>query len=74
MIIAKITAVINMDMKLKNYGNLSAEIAKQHLREQLVKDLHDTIGADEDTSEFSFHSNIEITQMEVEEEKEERGN
>ena len=72
MITAKMTAVINMAMKLKNYANLSVEKAKQHMREQLLKDLRDTIGADEDTPEFSLHSNIEITQLEVEEQKEEQ--
>ena len=69
MITAKIKVEIDLDMKLKNYANLSVEKVKQYMREQLLKDLRDTIGADEYTPEFSSHSNIEITQLEVEEQK-----
>lgn len=74
MITAKIKAEIDLEMKLKDYAHPNISEIKPRLEAELMKTLRDAIGKDEITEECELHSNISITQLEVKEEKEERGN
>lgn len=74
MITVKIKVEIDLEMKLKNYTHPNISEIKPRLEAELLKTLREAIGEDEMSDEFETQSNISITQLEVEEEKEERGN
>lgn len=70
MITAKMKAEIELDIKLKN-TDVTVEQVKSQLKNLLLKYLHEAIGVDEETSKISLHSNINITQLDVEKQKDE---
>lgn len=74
MITAKIKVELDLEMKLKNYTHPDISKIKTILEADIIKTLKEAIGEDEVSEEWENHSNISITQLEVEEEKEERGN
>jgi hypothetical protein len=74
MITAKIKVEIDLDMKLKNYTHPNISEIKPRLEAELIKTFRDALGEDEMSDECETQSKISITQLEVEEEKEERGN
>lgn len=74
MITVKMKAEIELDMKLKNYIYPNISEMKPRLEAELLRTLREAIGEDEITEERELQSNISITQIEVEEQKEERGN
>ena len=74
MITAKMKVEIELDMKLKNYTHPNISEIKPRLEAELLKTLREAVGEDEITEEYELQSNISITQLEVKEEKEERGN
>ena len=74
MITAKMKVEIELDMKLKNYTHPNISEIKPRLEAELLKTLREAVGEDEITEECELQSNISITQLEVEEQKEERGN
>jgi len=76
MITAKMKVEIELDMKLKNYTHPNISEIKSRLEAELLKTFREALGEDEMSDEFETKSNISITQLEVEEEKEieERGN
>ena len=69
MITAKIKAEIDLEMKLKNYAHPNISEIKSRLEDELMKTLREAIGKDEITEEHELHSNISITQLEVEEQE-----
>lgn len=74
MITAKMKVEIELDMKLKNYTHPNISEIKPRLEAELISILRDAMGEDEISEECETHSNISITQLEVKEVKEERGN
>ena len=74
MITAKIKVELDLEMKLKNYTHPDISKIKPILEADIIKTLKEAIGEDEVSEEWENHSNISITQLEVKEEKEERGN
>lgn len=74
MITVNMKAQIELSMKLKNYIKPDVPNIKALFEEELLKTLKEAIGEDIITNEQELTSNISITQLEVKEEKEERGN
>lgn len=74
MITAKIKVEIDLDMKLKNYTHPNISEIKPRLETELINILREALGEDEMSDECETQSKISITQLEVKEEKEERGN
>ena len=72
MITAKMKVEIDLEMKLKNYTQPDISKIKPIFEENIIKTLKEAIGEDEVSEEWENHSNISITQLEVEEQKEEK--
>ena len=74
MITAKMKVEIELNMKLKNYIHPNISEIKPCLEAELFKIFREALGEDEMSDEYETQSKISITQLEVKEEKEERGN